>query len=69
MFGCFPFEDVWLLAKKFKDDVAAFKQLGYSNPEYHARESKIKAYKYLLDRGLTPKQAVKKFHEILGQVP
>lgn len=51
-------EEVRELMNKFRRDVELRKELGDSNAEYHSREPKIRAYKLLLDEGLTPKEAV-----------
>lgn len=56
------------LVKGFLDEVEAFRALGRENPEYLAREKKIRAYGLLMATGLSPSEAVAAFKEISSSV-
>jgi hypothetical protein len=52
------------LAEEYVKDVAARRQLGDENAEYHAREPKIEAYRLLLETGYSAKEAIEVFKQI-----
>lgn len=56
------------LSQEYARDVQARKDLGDTHAEYHAQLPKVRAYKLLMDTGLTPKQAIAEFQRILGEV-
>ena len=57
--------EVHRLACEFKTDVQHRRALGDRQAEYHAQRPKVQAYKLMLDAGLRPREAVKRFARIL----
>jgi hypothetical protein len=53
------------LACEFKAEVAHRRALGDRHAEYHAQRPKTRAYKLMLDAGLSPRELVKRFARIL----
>ena len=60
-------DEVLVLVDKYRRDVAARRQLGDEHAEYHAQLPKVCAYKLLMDRGMTAKQAVEEFAKLLKE--
>ena len=54
-------DEITGLAAIFVRDRDAFRALKCERPDYLARESKLQAYKILIDSGLSPAQAVETF--------
>lgn len=53
--------DVERLACEYHKDVVARKRLGDQHAEYHSQAPKNKAYKKMLDVGMTSREVVKAF--------
>lgn len=45
---------IYELYNEYCRQVEIYRRLGHSNPEYRAREPKLKVYKILLDAGVKP---------------
>lgn len=58
------FKEVKELKNDYLKEVEKFKKLGYSFPEYRARNHKIEGYKKLFENGIEIKEVVKKWNEL-----
>ena len=59
---------VAVLAEAYAKDVAARRQLGDANAEYHARAPKVEAYRLLLEAGYSVKETVEMFKRITEEL-
>jgi len=56
---------VAMLAREYADDVRLRRRHGDSHAEYHAQRPKVKAYGALMHAGLSPREAVDYFRDVL----